>query len=430
MNKLLYSLFISIFLFDYFSSSLGVVGRYITWIPELISILTILIVSGRFILGASRNVPPKWFLFLALFLLNIIIGIVINSVSAGPLIAGFRSYLKFIPLFLLPFAYHFSSQQIEGQLKVILFLFIIQTPVALYQRLVVSKGLLTGDLVKGTLGGSGQLTVALCAVIAIVISFYLAKKIQLKTAVIIFFILFIPMTINETKSTLILLPIALILPLYFSSHRIKVEQLIPMFALVIIAFISFIFIYDYFMRPRWGYGIIDFLTMEGRTEGYLFKGHDYDVYLGYVSKVDSFIIAFKTISDDLLRFCFGFGIGNVSEAFVPWLSGEYADKYSRFNVKTTALTLMLWELGVFGVILYYTLYIMTFKDAKGLSIKNNIIGTFSQGWRTVTVIIMVATAYTNFLQENVTAYLFWYFSGYIISENYWYKVNSLKQKHK
>jgi hypothetical protein len=71
---------------------------------------------------------------------------------------------------------------------------------------------------------------------------------------------------------------------------------------------------------------------------------------------------------------------------------------------------------------------MTFKDAKGLSINNDITGTFTQGWRSVSVSIMVATAYTNFLQENVTAYLFWYFSGYIISENYWYKVNSLKQK--
>jgi len=424
MNKLLYFLFISIFLFDYVSSSLGSLGRYITWTPELISMLTIFIVSGRFMLGSSRNIPPKWFLFLFLFLLNIIIGIVINSVASGPLIAGFRAYLKFIPLFLLPFVYHFSSQQVEGQLKLILSLFIIQLPIALYQRLVESKGLTTGDYVKGTLSGSGQLTVALCCAIAVLISFYLAKKIRLMTTIIIFFLLFIPMAINETKSTIILLPIALVLPFYFSNFKLKLEQLVPMIILGISTTFAFVFMYDYFLSDRWeGKGILDFLFMDGRAERYLFKGHDYDVYIGHVSKVDSYIIAFNTISEDFLRFFFGFGIGNVSEAFVPWLSGEYAEKYSHFNVKTTALTLILWELGVFGVLLYYSLYIMILKDSKGLNINNDITSTLSQGWRTVTVIIMIATTYTNFLQENVTAYIFWYFSGYIISENYWDKMS-------
>ncbi|MEE9376877.1 MAG: hypothetical protein V3V33_02450 [Candidatus Lokiarchaeia archaeon] len=426
MNKLLYSLFVSIFLFDYISKSLGslgVLGRYITWYPELLSMLIILVVSGRFMLGATRNVPPKWFLFLALYLLNIIIGIAINSVPAGPLIAGFRAYLKFIPFFLLPFVYHFSSQQIGGQLKLILFFFIIQAPVALYQRLVVSKGLLTGDYVKGTLSSSGQLTVVLSCAIAVLISFYLAKKISLTTAVVIFFLLFIPMTINETKATIVLLPIALILPFYFSPHKIKLEQLIPMIILGIFTTIAFVFIYDYFMRPRWGYGIIGFLTMEGRAENYLFKGHDYNFY-AQVGKVDSFVIAFKTISKDLLSFFFGFGIGNVSESFVPWLSGEYAEKYSAFNVKTTVLTIILWELGVFGVISYYVLYLMILKDSKGLCTDSDITSTLSQGWRTVVVIIMVATAYANFLQENATGYLFWYLSGYIISENYWNKVKA------
>jgi len=425
MNNLLYSLFVSIFLFDYISKPLGALGRYVTWFPELLSILVMPVILGRFMLGATRNVPPKWFLFLALFLLNIIIGIVVNSVPAGPLIAGFRAYLKFIPFFLLPFVYHFSSQQIEGQLKVLLFFFIIQAPVALYQRLVVSKGLLTGDYVKGTLSSSGQLTVILCCAIAVIISFYLAKKISLTKVVVIFFLLFIPMTINETKATLILLPIALAFPFYFSSHKIKLEQLIPMIVLGIATAIAFVLVYDYFMRPRWGYGLVDFLTQEGRAGNYLYRGHNYKFY-SQVGKVDSFVIAFNTISEDLLRFFFGFGIGNVSESFSPWLSGEYAEKYSAFNVKTSVLTLILWELGVFGVISYYVLYLMILKDSKGLSINdNNITGVLSQGWRTVVVIIMVGTAYANFLQENVTGYLFWYLSGYIISENYWNKVKAI-----
>ena len=171
MNKLLYTLFLSVFLFDYLSGSLGALGRYITWFPELLSVLTILIISGRFMLGGVKYVPPKCFFFLALFLLSIMIGVVINLVPAGPLIAGFRAYLKFIPFFILPFVYRFSNEQINGQLKLLLCLLILQAPIALYQRLVLSKGLLTGDLVKGTLGGSGQLTVVLSCAIAVLMSF-------------------------------------------------------------------------------------------------------------------------------------------------------------------------------------------------------------------------------------------------------------------
>ena len=294
MNKLLYLLFLSIFLLEFLSLQLGLFGRYVTWLPEILSMLAILIISARFILVGGKDTPQKVVFFLFLFFSNIIIGAILNQVPAGPLVAGLRNYLKCIPFFILPFFYRFSSEQINRQLKLLLFLFLIQCPIALYQRFVITANanIITGDWVKGTLTASGILTVALTCAIAVLMTFYLAKKISLKYFILLFTFLFLPITINETKSALILLPLALLLPMHFSAAGIKLKQLIPMLGFITVAGIAFIFIYDYLITPRWGYGIIDFLTTEGRTENYLYKGGQ----IGSTGKMDSYIVAFKTLS--------------------------------------------------------------------------------------------------------------------------------------
>lgn len=419
MNKLLYILFLSIFLSD-FLADLGVLSHYVTWFPTLLSMLVILIVFVRITVGYGSNFPPMVSVFLILLLLNITVAAIANHVSAGPLIAGIRMYLQFIPFFILPFIYRFSEEQLNKQLKLLFFLFIIQTPISLYQRLVMSKGLLTGDFVKGTFGSSGQLTVALTSAIAMLMAFFLAKRISFKSFIGIFFLFFIPLTINETKSTIIFFPIAFCLPLFFSSTKINLKQLIPLVALIILAGISFVIVYDYFMRPRWGYGIIDFLSMEGRAERYVYKGADGVHNVGGIARVDSWVLAVKNLSENIINLCFGFGIGNVSESFIPSLSGEYATKYSVFNVNKTSLTLILWEFGILGAILYYFLIFMSFKCSRGLGIKGGLLGSLSNGWSVISILIMGFILYSNVIFDSIIGYLFWYFSGYIISEYYKY----------
>jgi len=39
---------------------------------------------------------------------------------------------------------------------------------------------------------------------------------------------------------------------------------------------------------------------------------------------------------------------------------------------------------------------------------------------------VLTSAYTNYFNDTATSYLLWYFSGYIVSECYKYKINSLK----
>jgi len=419
MNKLLYLLFISIFLLDYLSLELGLLSRSITYLPELLSMITMLIILARVTVGLGGNFPPICGFFLFLFFTNIVIGVVINHVAAGPVIAGIRTYLKFFPFFILPFAYSFSNAQIAQQLKLLSFLFAIQAPVALYQRLIVSGGMVTGDYVRGTVGGSGQLTVILVCAIAILLSFYLAKKISLIHFIVLFSLFFMPMTMNETKVSLILLPMALILPIYFSSSDINLKQFIPLIGFIILVGIAFVFIYNHFVSSVAGYGITDFLSGEGRAERYIYKGTEFGS-LEKVGRGDAIVIAYTILSENILDLLFGLGIGNVSLSFLPELSGAYAEKYRDYGVTGGSMTNFLWEIGLVGIISYLLLFFMAFKYSKLLSIKmqNSYIGTFSNGWKTVSILIAIGSTYTMVFSLNATSYLYWYFSGYIISENF------------
>ena len=418
MNKLIYLLFLSIFFLGYLSGSsdqLHILPRSVSWLPELLSILIILIISIRITLGYGKDIPPICIFFLILFFLNITIGAIINQVPAGPLIAGSRSYLKLIPFFILPFVYRFSSQQITGQLKLLLFLCLIQVPVTLYQRLVLSRGIASGDAVSGTLTGSGLLTILLTCAIAILMAFYLAKRIEFRSFIFIFFLLFLPMAMNETKVSVILLPLAIVLPILLSSHGINLKQLIPLIFLGSVAGIGFIFIYDHFQASSRS-GILDFV-MEGEGQGYEFSGAEIGTHHGNVGRADALVLAFKILSKNILNLLFGLGIGNVKDSFLPSLSGVYAEKFSSFNVSKSSLSLILWELGILGALLHYALFFMVFIISRRLSKHDSLVGALSHGWSVVAIIIMIATPYASIFNENVTGYLFWYFSGYIISEN-------------
>ena len=57
---------------------------------------------------------------------------------------------------------------------------------------------------------------------------------------------------------------------------------------------------------------------------------------------------------------------------------------------------------------------------------NNLIGYLSNGWSVVSLIIMISLLYSNVILGNIIGYLFWYFSGYIISESFGYNISSYK----
>lgn len=423
MNKIMYLLFVSIFFLDYLALQLDVISRSITWLPELLSMLVMVIVIFRLAKENDTAFSPKYRLFVFIFLLHILIGFVLNTVPLGAMISGTRNYVKFLPFFLLPMAYAFSESQMKNQVMFLLSLMLLQTPVSLYQRFIQYSGSLSGDKMTGTAGGnSGQLAFLCIGSIAVVLGFYLKGRIRLPLALILIFMFLVPITLGEVKAAIVFLPIAFLIPVLTApSKNNQGGRKLLMVATGFFAFLVFLAVYDYLITPRWGYGLIDFFAMEGRAENYLYQGADPDSLIGsekQIGRIDSWVLALKYQSQSFFQLLFGLGAGNVSGSFISSFSGEYADVGAKYGAASGAVTLFMWEIGVVGVLLYFSLITMVARDSLLLSRQSGFSSSFALGWMTVAVLMFLGMFYKKFFGPNATSYLFWYFSGYVAASAY------------
>lgn len=414
MNKLVYLLFLSVFFLDFFHFDLGIVPRSATWLPEILAIFTCLVVALRFAFKKEIVIHPKYIILIVLYSTIILIGIILNNTPAGPIFIGIRVHLKHLPFFLLPAVYDFSDEQFKKQLLFILSLLILQCPLAVYQKLFQFRGVITGDVITGTLSGSGILTITMICSIAVIFALYLRKKIGLKFFLITVFCLFLPTTINETKVTLILLPIALVLPafLFQGKERSKTKSLLAMGLIGVLLISAFVPIYDHFQKRRTGQSIVDFFQNSRKVEQYLYTGAGEEA-TDYIGRGDSIVLAYKNLSKDFGSFVFGLGVGNVTYSYFGSLSGNRLNKYKPEGL---ALTHLFWELGLVGVIVYVTFFPLLLRDALLLRKSDDIFGSLALGWSTVIVIMGVCLVYTNLLHLNELNLIFWYFSGLVAAK--------------
>ena len=419
MTTLVYSLFISIFFLDYLVFKIGVGLRIITWVPEVLSILITIIVIIRVAFYKTVALNKKYVLFFSAFVLHVIIGIIVNQVPAGAIIAGLRMYFKYVPLFFLPIVFDFSDQQIKKQLKFLLLLAVLQCPLAIFQRLVQFRDLRTGDVIAGTFAAAPILSICMISVIAVLLSFFLNEEIKPKFFLMILVVLFIPTAINETKATMILLPIALIIPVLFAPPRYKskLKLMVTAWTLIAMFLVGFNFMYSQFYTKR--SDVFEFYTSD-QVKTYLYFGIEADKVIGArkgeVGRIDAIIYAITENSDDFFRLVWGVGIGNAAASFSKFLAGDYLEEYTRLGGKKNALSHMLWEIGMLGVILVFLLFYLIFFDAKVVRNTAGTSGTLALGWIGVLAVLAMSIPYQNIITMNVIGYLFCYISGYVAAK--------------
>lgn len=444
MNIIPYALFSSIFFLDFLSEDLGILPRQVTWVPELFSAAILVTVIAHAGLKKTLVIHPKYVLLFFIFLLQLIAGIILNSVEPGTVFAGIRYYFKYAPLFLLPAVYNYSDHQIRGQLKFLLMLALIQFPVVIYQYFIFddpNHQYQDPDLVSGTLQVGSILSIYLVSVISILLAFYIKQRIKLSHFFVLILFLFIPTTINETKGTLILLPISVIVIVITARViRENARQLIPILAMLPILFGAFLLVYNtYFAegatRER---GLVAFFTDPKRgIKEYLYTGDaevldakavlrsdktvvgeitGTDVAVGRIRRIDAAILPFRVLSNEPSKLLLGLGVGNVSESFIDRFSGKYVE-IKNMNHTQIELASMVWEIGVFGLFIFLLFFYFIYKDAKKLARRNTLPGIIATGWTGIVVILVLSMPYKNFMIFNVIGFLFWYFSGYIAAKS-------------
>lgn len=416
MNLLIIPFFISLFVSEYFARQLGVIPGYLALLPELFSAVVFLVVFARLLAGKGCALDIRYGIFLGLYLFVLVFGFVLQSMTPGAIVSGLRNYLKFVPFFLLPLFFPPTLRQLKVQLIALVVILAVQTPLAFYQRFVqYAHAMHTGDPVRGMSTSSGILTILMMCAIAAVVSLYLRRKLNFAVMVVTIGILFLPTTINETKSTVFLLPTALFLPaLLMPRGSGALRRLAPLAIVGSLGALAFVSMYNQLAQHRGSaYTIQDFFK-SGRFDNYLYTGaaEGEETWIG---RFDSMMIAAEHLSQNPADLAFGMGAGNVSKSSLPGFSGRYSSYYEIYGVGVTQVSAFLWEIGVLGILTYMLFYAFAWRDARYVARYGGEFAVVGQAWGTIVVIMALCFGYQTVFWVNETGYLFWLYSGVVAS---------------
>jgi len=420
MTALVALLLVSIFTLDYLAFKLELVSPYVTLVPEVCTLLITLVIIGRSIVLRRWEQPVHYLWIIVALILVWMIGAVAEAVDPGPLVSGLRNYFKFLPLILLPAVYRFSDRQLRILLGIFLMIAALQVPLAFFQRFVqFSDRMHTGDPITGTVSTSSSLTLVLCLAITLVMTLYVHRKIALSVALVLFCYLAAPTAINETKATLLLLPIAALGP-FFLARGVegKWRKAAPVLGICALGMVAFAAVYNILIEARWqGVAIDEFFT-SGYWEFYLYRGVEAESAPAHIGRLDSIILPISYLSNQWMQLLFGFGIGNVSPAFLPGMEGAYFWTYQGYGFGMTAIGDLLWETGVVGLSLYLLLFVFIWRDSRRYAITDEDARWYGTWWSICIVIFAFGLTYKSILNFNELGYMLFFWSGIIASRSW------------
>jgi hypothetical protein len=407
-------------LMDFATESNAIPG-VLKFSPELLSILVAAIVLLRALRGKLAHIPHKYWFAFGFLSVIIICGIFTNDVGTGPVLAGMRYYLRAIPMFFLFAVAEFSEKNLRTQLKLLVVLALVQVPVSIYQRwTIIAADRFSGDDVRGTLMDSGVLSLFLICVVLILTALHMRGHVKRIPFLILFFTLLIPTTINETKATVIFLPLGLMTAIIAASprgKRIKVFlgglTLLGVFAAILLPIYAMMNANSPYKDRK---GLLDFFTNEQQVSNYI--NDKKDVGFGtkrLVGRGTAIRFPLQYLARDPVNLAFGLGIGNASHSSLGNnFTGKYYDLFQNFVVSAAAAFLL--ELGLVGTGLVFVLYWLTFTDTLAVARQDQgLMSALAAGFIGVIAVMSVAEFYDVTHAYVSLSYPYWYLAGAIAS---------------
>lgn len=427
-NVLPAALFLSLFVSPVLATRVGALGRLT---DGVIALVAVAVVWRMIRSGTARAVPFGYLVVFLLFLYVTAAGAVLNEVASLTAVAGIRSYFKYVPLFLLPFAFRYTGSDLRFQFAILMALAMLQLPVSFWQRFVDQRDVFTGDGITGTLTVSSSLSVLLVSLIAVLTALYLRHKITRTAFVVTSLLLFLPCTINETKVTVFLLPIGIGAVVFVLRREIELRTMALTVLTGLLLVGAFVLVYDQLYAQGSGFldkvtssrQVLDNYNLTGTeaTKDALRKG---DVGIvgsvkfirtddTHVGRFDSFQVAAKTLfQHDPTLLVFGLGIGNVDSSIGQ--GGAFRAVEEQLAGTTTALAQLLWETGLAGTLLFLIFLLLVARDSAVLSAATDGWGAFAAGWFGAVLVTIATLPYTSMFQLNEIPCLFAYFAGVVV----------------
>jgi hypothetical protein len=428
MQYVVLLLFVTIFSVIHFTEKYKVLPPPVAFAPEILAglvMLYVVIAGGK---TRFRYVRAEYWLVFGGIGAVILCGIFANAVAPGPIFAGLRYYLRPVPLFFLPAVLVFTEKQVRQQLRWLTVICFIQFPLAVRERLfVIDAGRWSGDSVVGSVEDSSCLSIILISAFCVLTALTLRKQISRTLFLVLFFILLLPTTINETKATLILLPIGLLITMLVVSPP---GRRMPVFfsasALLIVFFAIFAPIYDYLERGNpYRVAITDFFLDPGNFMRYI-DSHA-DAGSSHVGRLDGLKVPMRFLAKEPSQLAFGVGIGNASHSQLgEQFTGQWYFQFGRFEL--SSLTVFLLELGVIGTTLVFVLYWMIFRDSLAVArMDPGLMGAIAAAWAGITAMTVMSMPYKVTYVFPSLSFLFWYFSG-LVAARHMYLVRGTEEE--
>lgn len=420
INTLVCLLFLLVLTLPFLHYKAGLVPYSFTLATDLLSALSFLIFLMHMAITRTYFLHPHYLLLLLLFFFLLLIGSLINNASFLSIVWGLRYYLKYVPFFLLPSVWNISERRFTTQIRFLFPFILLQSPIAIVQRLYYINKLHTGDVVTGTFSSCAELGIVMISTLTICFIFYMRCLVSLKKFIAIAIILIIPVILAEIKAAFVFLPLSFLAAILFLKTAPTVRSRKIPFASVLIScilFSLFVISYNFLYSFRFG-SIVSFYTTDTLTS-YVYRSlDDRAIQRGnYVPRIDALIFAYRSISQNWPTLLFGAGAGNIIPTFKTNQSAlkTFAD---RSGANKTTLTNLLWELGLLASLIYLFIISLLFRDSYKLGRHNTVTSTFSLGWSIVVILFILAVPYTNTFSLHALSFIFWYFSGLIVSVYY------------
>ena len=392
----------------------------VKFLPEVLSLVATVCVLALGARERFRLVGAHYWLVFAAAGGVIVAGVLANAVAPGTFIGGLRYCVRALPLFLLPAVWDFREDQVSSQLRLILGIALLQLPISLYQRhLVTERGHWSGDSVFGTLMISSAMSIFLICIVCVAAGLAVRQRMSKLAFLLVFAALVVPTTINETKSTVLFLPIGLVATLMMGApagRRLRVGgSAIALFALFAAVYIP---VYDYYasLNNPYPYTVEQFFSNRSTVQDYV----DQQTDLGSrreAGRWDALEVPLETFASDPVRLMFGVGLGNGSASSLGQsFTGQYYVLFGRYTIETSAAAFIV-EMGVLGLALALALYLLILRDSVAVARRDqSLVGALAVGWIGVTLVMVCATFYKAVhLFESLT-YLYSYLSGLIAAQ--------------
>jgi hypothetical protein len=407
------------------------------FIPEVLSCILIVYVFVAGTRDRFRMIAPKYWLAFGALAVVILCGVVNSGTGSGAIITGMRFYLRALPMFFVAAVTPVTDDQLKTQLKLLLGLALLQLPVAGYQRWVIySLDRYSGDDVRGTLMDSGILSMFLICAVLVIVGLLLKRRISKLWFTVLFFLLLLPTTINETKVTVIFLPLGLLVALLVGAEPGKRLRYAGLTLIALIGFGAiFIPVYDMLEEHNhYKVKIVDFFTNEQELDKYLIAhGRNRGTGIGGTKlsgRGDAIMVPLAYLSRDPVNLAFGLGLGNASPSN---LGKNFEGAYYRLfhSVLITSFSYFVLELGLIGVILISFIYWLMFSDSVAVArLDGGLAGALAAGWTGIVAIFFLGMIYNVFYQFPSVIYLFWYFAGLISARRVAQSLQSAPVSHR